>query len=177
MTDQQRTGEDKAIGATAVPRRRFLDSSWKVLSVALVAEGLWTSYDLLKPTEAAGSSGVVDAGPVSDYMAEGTVTYSLNGGFYLTQYQGALRALYQKCPHLGCKVPWDPAAGEFKCPCHGSVYNVIGEYEAGPAPRGLDRYAVSIKNGQVMVDTTTLVQGPPPGTHDGPPPGSVGGTP
>ena len=46
----------------------------------------------------------MDAGPVADFMEEGTVKYFLNGRFYVTQYQGGLRALYQKCPHLGCKV-------------------------------------------------------------------------
>jgi cytochrome b6-f complex iron-sulfur subunit len=172
MTDGSRTDDaNDSTGVhdrTAIPRRRFLDNSWKVLGVALVAEGAWTSYDLLKPDDSSAVSGVVDAGAVADYMQEGSVKYSLNGRFYVTQYHGGLRALYQKCPHLGCKVPWDPASGEFKCPCHGSVYNVIGEYQAGPAPRGMDRFPIVIKGGHVMVDTSTIVEGPPPGTHDGP---------
>lgn len=183
MTDERRTDEKttEELGAspdeTVIPRRRFLDNSWKVLGVALVAEGAWTSYDLLKPTDASGLSGVVDAGAVADFMQEGTVKYSLNGRFYVTQYQGGLRALYQKCPHLGCKVPWDAAAGAFKCPCHGSVYNLIGEYQSGPAPRGLDRFPLTIENDHVMVDTSAVVEGPPPGTHEGPAPGAGGTTP
>jgi cytochrome b6-f complex iron-sulfur subunit len=180
MTDERRkdeTGADQPVPSRndkAIPRRRFLDNSWKVLGVALVAEGAWTSYDLLKPAAASGFGGVVDAGVVADFMDEGTVKYSLNGRFYVTQYQGGLRALYQKCPHLGCKVPWDPAAEAFKCPCHGSVYNLIGEYESGPAPRGMDRFPITIENDHVMVDTSTFVEGPPPGTHDGPLPGPTG---
>ena len=53
----------------------------------------------------------------------------------MTQFQGGLRALYQKCPHLGCKVGDCTTAGAssgFRCPCHGSMYNVIGEYLDGP---------------------------------------------
>jgi cytochrome b6-f complex iron-sulfur subunit len=177
MADERRNDEHaEAPGAkpsgSSLDRRRFLNNSWKVLGVALVAEAGWTTYDILKPGAAVGFGGVVDAGPVSNFAADGSVTYSLNGRFYVTQYQGGLRALYQKCPHLGCKVPWVPGTGEFKCPCHGSVYNLIGEYESGPAPRGMDRFPISIQNDHVMVDTSTIVEGPPPGTHDGPPVGS-----
>ena len=180
MTDEPRNqeqatdGPDAACDKNPIPRRHFLNNSWKVLGVALVAEAAWTSYDLLRPPPASGFGGVVDAGALDEFMVEGSVKYSLNGRFYVTQYQGGLRALYQKCPHLGCKVPWDPATGEFKCPCHGSVYNLIGEYESGPAPRGMDRFPISIENDHVMVDTSAFVEGPPPGTHEGPAPGSTG---
>jgi cytochrome b6-f complex iron-sulfur subunit len=169
MSDERRTEETSTPpSAPGLPRRRFLNDAWKVLGVALVAEAAWTSYDLLKPAPAAGFGGVVDAGAVSDFTTEGTVQYSLNGRFYITQYQGGLRALYQKCPHLGCKVPWVESLGEFRCPCHGSVYNLIGEYESGPAPRGMDRFAITIQDDHVLVDTSSVIEGPPPGTHQGP---------
>lgn len=168
MSDERRTEEMSTTPTSGLPRRRFLNGAWKVLGVALVAEAAWTSYDLLRPAPAAGFGGVVDAGSVSDFLTEGTVQYSLNGRFYITQYQGGLRALYQKCPHLGCKVPWDESLAEFRCPCHGSVYNLIGEYEAGPAPRGMDRFAITIQDDHVLVDTSAIIEGPPPGTHQGP---------
>jgi len=151
-----------------IPRREFVNGTWKVLGVALVAEAAWTSYDILNPRAAAGSGNVVDAGPVGDYSAEGTVQYFVNGRFYVTQYQGGLRALYQKCPHLGCRVPFCESAEQFQCPCHGSVYNVIGEYLQGPAPRGMDRFPIRIEQGRVLVDTTTPVEGPPRGVVTGP---------
>jgi cytochrome b6-f complex iron-sulfur subunit len=151
-----------------VDRRQFLNRSWKVLGVVLIAEGAWTSYDILAPTKAGGFGGVVDAGPVEDFMAEGTVKFFLDGRFYVTQHQGALRALYQKCPHLGCQVPFCKSSGRFECPCHGSVYNVIGEYLAGPAPHGMDRFDISIEGGHVKVDTSTVVEGPARGILTGP---------
>ena len=49
--------------------------------------------------------------------------------------------------------------------CHGSTYNLHGEWVEGPAPRGMDRFKASIADGNVMVDTTNLVTGPPHGTH------------
>ncbi|MEX0756868.1 MAG: ubiquinol-cytochrome c reductase iron-sulfur subunit, partial [Acidimicrobiia bacterium] len=51
-------------------------------------------------------------------------------------------ALFQRCVHLGCRVPWCGTSQGFECPCHGSKYNSIGEYNAGPAPRNLDRFVV-----------------------------------
>lgn len=70
-----------------------------------------------------------------------------------------LMALWQRCVHLGCRVPSCDSSQGFECPCHGSKYNLHGEYEAGPAPRNLDRFAVSIdKAGEFVIDTGTIVQ-------------------
>jgi len=75
-------------------------------------------------------------------------------------------ALYQKCPHLGCRVPECATSQWFECPCHGSQYNRVGEKKAGPAPRGMDRFPVTIGgNGDVTVDTGVVVDGPPIGTN------------
>jgi cytochrome b6-f complex iron-sulfur subunit len=157
-------------GEGSLDRRSFLSWSWRALGVALVVEAGWTSYDLLNPPASGNLGGLVDAGPVDEYLTEGTVQYFLDGRFYVTQYQGGLRALYQKCPHLGCRVPFCDSSGQFECPCHGSVYNLIGEYLRGPAPRGMDRFPIQIKGDHVFVDTSTVIQGPPRGTLQGPGP-------
>jgi cytochrome b6-f complex iron-sulfur subunit len=71
-------------------------------------------------------------------------------------------ALWQRCVHLGCRVPQCQASQGFECPCHGSKYNYHGEYEDGPAPRNLDRFVVEIdETGQFIIDTgTEYPQGP-----------------
>jgi cytochrome b6-f complex iron-sulfur subunit len=75
-------------------------------------------------------------------------------------------ALYQKCVHLGCRVPWCLSSQWFECPCHGSQYNRVGEKKGGPAPRGLDRFALSINaDGTMSVNTATVYIGPPIGTN------------
>jgi cytochrome b6-f complex iron-sulfur subunit len=168
MSEHLTNGPPPDDPARGVPRRRFLNAAWKTVGVVLVGEAAWTSYDILNARSAAGFGAVVDAGPVSDYTTEGAVQYFLDGRFYVTQYQGGLRALYQKCPHLGCRVPFCESSTRFECPCHGSVYNLIGEYIQGPAPRGMDRFHISIQNDHVMVDTGSVVEGPPRGQLDGP---------
>lgn len=65
-------------------------------------------------------------------------------------------ALYQRCVHLGCTVPFRNDCVSFKCPCHGSHYNVDGEYLDGPAPRSLDRFPLSFQGDDVVVSTGTL---------------------
>ena len=69
-------------------------------------------------------------------------------------------AMYQFCVHLGCKVPWCVTSQWWECPCHGSQYNRWGEWQGGPAPRGLDRYAVEEVDGIINVNRTALFTGP-----------------
>src|SRR5262249_16730898 len=72
-------------------------------------------------------------------------------------------ALYQKCVHLGCRVPWCESSQWFECPCHGSKYNRVGEKKGGPAPRGLDRFVLQVSGGEVTVapSESALGRGPP----------------
>lgn len=74
---------------------------------------------------------------------------------------GGLMALFQRCVHLGCRVPWCASSIGFECPCHGSKYNRVGEYYAGPAPRNLDRFVVEIRNeDRFIIRTGTIIQTP-----------------
>lgn len=83
------------------------------------------------------------------------------GKFYLTRVPEGLMALYWKCPHLGCTVPWNGGAGTFLCPCHGSTYNLTGQNIAGPAPRPMDFMAIEVKpDGEIIVDTGKITQRP-----------------
>ncbi len=80
--------------------------------------------------------------------------------------EAGIVALYQKCVHLGCRVPWCQSSQWFECPCHGSKYNAVGEKRGGPAPRGLDRWPVYITGEVVVIDTGgNPIQGPPIGTN------------
>ncbi|HVR77560.1 MAG TPA: ubiquinol-cytochrome c reductase iron-sulfur subunit [Acidimicrobiia bacterium] len=71
-----------------------------------------------------------------------------------------LMALFQRCVHLGCRVPWCAPSQGFECPCHGSKYNVIGEYFGGPAPRNLDRFEVEIRDNNFVIRTGSIIQSP-----------------
>jgi cytochrome b6-f complex iron-sulfur subunit len=78
-----------------------------------------------------------------------------------------VRALYQRCPHLGCKP--NPCLKNFwlECPCHGSRYDRLGikadGAQYGPAPRSMDRFAISVDgDGVLTIDTGKITLGPLP---------------
>jgi cytochrome b6-f complex iron-sulfur subunit len=74
-------------------------------------------------------------------------------------------ALYRKCPHLGCQVPQLCDQSQwFECLCHGSKYTVLGEKRDGPAPRGLDRFPMTLESGAYVVNTAEKIDGAPVGT-------------
>jgi cytochrome b6-f complex iron-sulfur subunit len=84
---------------------------------------------------------------------------------------GGLLALYWKCPHLGCSVPWSPAfngaavnfpgiIGWFRCPCHGSTYSKAGIRVYGPAPRPMDTMRLTVNgDGSISVNTGQITSG------------------
>jgi cytochrome b6-f complex iron-sulfur subunit len=96
-----------------------------------------------------------------NYTGDGTEP----GGIYEGITADGLMALYQKCAHLGCRVPFCDVSQWFECPCHGSKYNYAGEWELGPAPNGLQRFTVTVDGTTVKVDTSTIIPGPPRGTN------------
>jgi len=91
--------------------------------------------------------------------ARGVYTQELEG------MEAGYTALYQKCVHLGCRVPECKTSQWFECQCHGSQYNRNGEKKGGPAPRGLDRFPLTVANGKVNVNTGIIIIGPPIGTN------------
>ena len=60
-------------------------------------------------------------------------------------------AFSPSCTHLGCAYHWDAQIKNFICPCHTSTFSIDGKVLAGPAPRPLDRYAVRVQNGKLLI--------------------------
>lgn len=78
-------------------------------------------------------------------------------GVWIVRYdvegQPMIYALKSVCTHLGCTPNWLEAEQKFKCPCHGSGFYKDGVNFEGPAPRPLERYAISLADdGQLLVD-------------------------
>lgn len=76
---------------------------------------------------------------------------------WIVREKDRIYAMFTRCTHLGCTPNWFPNDRIFKCPCHGSQYYSNGKNFAGPAPRPLDRFAISIADdGQILVDMSKL---------------------
>ena len=65
------------------------------------------------------------------------------------------------CPHLGCGFRWDQQDQLFKCPCHGSIFDIEGTVKAGPAPRPLDTLPSKVEEGHLLVQYQEFKSGLP----------------
>jgi len=63
----------------------------------------------------------------------------------------SITAYSPNCPHLGCGYRWSDGDKRFKCPCHGSVFDINGKVLGGPSPRSLDTLDVKLENDRVLV--------------------------
>jgi cytochrome b6-f complex iron-sulfur subunit len=177
--------------ALGVSRRQFFNRA----TISLMAAGIGTFsaasfVAFLWPTKTGGFGGKVPVGRLDDIKSgiqQGSgFFYAPEARAWITAYPAealpkaevvydaallvnmrqGISIQYQKCPHLGCRVPQCVSSQWFECGCHGSQYNRVGEKKGGPAPRGMDHFAAEITPaGAVIVDTGTVWQGRPIGTN------------
>ena len=140
-------------------RRDFLTIAWGAAGALLLGETAFVGLRFLAPVVVEGEfGGVFNLGNVEDYPP-GSVTPVELGRFYLVRLEdGGLLAVYRRCTHLGCAVPYDPTVGQFVCPCHGSAFTLDGDVLNPPAPRPLDLVSLKVENSQIVVDTGTTIE-------------------
>jgi len=146
-------------------RRDFLRGGWKVGGALLIGAAAYTGYEALRPLTTGSGGAKIAVGNLSSF-ATNTSTYVPAGRMYVVNADNHLFALSQKCPHLGCHVPFCESSGRFECPCHGSVFDIGGEYIKGPAPRGMDQFELTLDGQTVVVDTSVTKPGPDRGAKE-----------
>ena len=170
----------------AVSRRMFLNRAWTATFATFLGFFGMSTLSFLWPKLSGGFGTAITVGDAAEILKQVgpdggyKPLFNPEGRFWLTYYDGTgdspvyaavgateykVQALYRKCVHLGCSVPHCSKSMLFECPCHGSKYRLHGEYYGGPAPRGLDRFPVSVAAGKLVVDTGALEVGPPRGTN------------
>ena len=145
-------------GSRLVSRRAFLRNAvlGSVVVVGLEVLGGFVYFFWPNKTGAFGREITV---PLDLVPPAGDAPYrNQTGKFYIITNDDGSLALYWKCTHLGCTVPWSPPEDMWHCPCHGSIYNRHGERVAGPAPRPLDLMLMRVEGNNVIVDTGTIIQ-------------------
>lgn len=162
-------------------RKVLLVGFWSAMG-ALMLGIVVTILNSLYPRDVTGFGGTVFVGSV-DLLAPGKKLHNLDAKAWIVRFdatqakrnpgaqEGAILALYHKCVHLGCTVPYRPDfsredprnqetyAGWFLCPCHGSTYSDAGVRVFGPAPRSLDTFALTIDGGKMTVNTGKITTG------------------
>lgn len=156
----------------AVSRRIFiLGGFWTGLTMMVVGL-LGSPLDFIWPRKTGGFGGPIPVTPDRVPPEGGDPVRIIEGRFWLEnlkagttpngeQTPGGVIALYQKCPHLGCTVPYRPdfefqgRKGWFRCPCHGSTYTKEGGIiVAGPAPRPLDVFPLEVQPDKGLIVQT-----------------------
>jgi len=169
--------------ARRLARRSFMRVSvfaGLTLSVGAMATGTLSFFNLRKPTGFGGVFNVskdrvpvagAEPSRISEAKCWVVNLHGSEGDVLGVGGTGGIMALYWKCPHLGCTVPWNPTfdggavnfpgiRGWFRCPCHGSTYSRAGIRVYGPAPRPMDTMAVTVKSdGSLDVDTGKITTG------------------
>jgi len=102
-------------------------------------------------------SPVFPVGYPTEYVP-GTVTTLKSRKIFIVREGNSFKAISVICQHLGCAVHWTKEKNIFECPCHGSKYYKNGVNFAGPAPRPLYHFQVSLSDdGKLVVNTEQRV--------------------
>ena len=107
-------------------------------------------------TKAVGK-GQVDVGPVSSFKPGSMTDKTAVAGVMISSTARGLIALAPVCTHQGCIPKYAGAAKQFICACHNAKFANDGAVTNGPARTPLSRYAITLKNGRVIVNTNKLI--------------------
>jgi cytochrome b6-f complex iron-sulfur subunit len=102
--------------------------------------------------------GQIDLGPVSSFKLGSMTDKTAAAGVMVSRTAKGLIALAPVCTHQGCVPKYAGVAQQFICPCHNARFANDGAVTNGPARTPLSRYALTLKNGRVIVDTNKLIQ-------------------
>lgn len=152
--------KESTIGGIYTSRRSFFTiAGWGVFLVTMLAyawetlgpKGFFFPKVLFEP------SPVFSVGFPSSF-AENTITTLKSRKVFIARDGNSFKAISVICQHLGCAVHWTKEKNVFECPCHGSKYYRDGVNFAGPAPRPLYHFQISLSDdGKLIVDTRKIV--------------------
>lgn len=136
-------------------RRTFLrDGLMAVAALTAIAGGAAPLHALARDY----ATGLAGAGTVTyDIPSADGATIDRANRVILVRYQGTVHAFSLECPHKGTMVQWQPDQRRFYCPKHKSTFKPEGTRIQGKAPRSLDRYAVRLEGGKLVVDTAVEI--------------------
>jgi nitrite reductase/ring-hydroxylating ferredoxin subunit len=84
------------------------------------------------------------------------VTIDKVGQVIIVRYQGHLYAFNLACPHQNQMLRWLPRENRFQCPKHQSKYQPTGIFMNGRATRNMDRLAIRVDGGEVLVNVDKM---------------------
>jgi cytochrome b6-f complex iron-sulfur subunit len=144
-------------------RRRLVRLGWITSVLVVVGGQLWLLLKLFfSPTTPGERRGQFHLG-LLDALPVGSVKHFRKERCIVVYHPNGVLALSDECTHLKCTVDYIPERQVIFCPCHSAQFSTTGAVLAGPAPRPLDRFAITVQDGQIIVDTTQRLMAPSPG--------------
>ena len=144
-------------------RRGLVHLGWIASVLVVVGGQLWLLLKLFFAPTAPGEGrgrfalGTLDTFPV------GSVKHFRKARCIVAHHSTGVLALSDECTHLKCTVDYLPERQVIFCPCHSAQFSTTGAVLAGPASRPLDRFTTTVRDGQIVVDTTQRLTAPSPG--------------
>ena len=139
-------------------RRTFLRSALGMWGLAAAIPVLKILYDYLTPQTVSGLVKESLVVATTDQIAPGTakvVRFGRDPVIVVHLDGGQFKAFSARCTHLGCIVQYhDEPVPHFGCNCHGSQFNINGVNYAGPAPKPLAPFRVTLEGTSIVVSTT-----------------------
>ncbi len=94
-----------------------------------------------------------------DLYPVNSVTFLQDQLVYIVRIPVGFYAVSAVCTHLGCITQWKPEANMIACPCHGSKFQPNGKVIAGPAPRPLPHFSISLTaDGELLVNKLEIIK-------------------
>lgn len=151
------------------PRWRWpLKSLVAVVSVIALATSL--AIILFLASDTSPGVGWVRVASVDDARQRRIAFLPELDAYVIADPQHSPLTLIARSPQIGVRVVYCPSSTWFEDPTHGSKFDRLGRYALGPAPRGLDRMATIVLDGQVWINPDQITLGPPREEHAQSPP-------
>ncbi len=100
--------------------------------------GLKTPYESLYSPQR--FSPAASAGTLVVHLTESAHGLMSGYGYALLSKGKKSHNSIMRCPHMGCRLNWNPAEATWDCPCHGSRFNRNGQLLSGPAQTSCTRH-------------------------------------
>jgi cytochrome b6-f complex iron-sulfur subunit len=155
---ERRTKLSPSDAQEGVKRRDFLNEiAFAALGIAAVGSAVVT-YRYLSPNVLFEPPTKFRAGSPDLYPLN-SVTFLIDQQVYIVRTPQGFYAVSSVCTHLGCITAWHPEDDLIECPCHGSKFRPNGAKVAGPAPRPLPHFLITLSlDGELQVDKLETVQ-------------------
>lgn len=158
QSDSPGKGGGKPQKNDGVSRRDFLNEiAFSALGIAGIGSAVVT-YRYLSPNVLFEPPTKFRAGSPDLYPLN-SVTFLQDQQVYIARTPQGFYAVSAVCTHLGCITQWHPEDNLIECPCHGSKFERDGTKVAGPAPRPLSHFLITLTlDGELQVDKLEIVK-------------------